>query len=185
MSDYIKNLDNLIKRWSNEEAVPYEVIWGIVWHESVLATDGQDIEKAQWAVRPEPGFYGTYLRNRPYATLAGFRPKLIPTSTGEKLLRSASFGHMQIMGETARVLGCKVQFLTELCTPEENIKWGTKAYAKHYHHRKTAGFAANVKRSWALQRYNGGGDPYYSSKVEKHARTQPWAEKIQKESFYA
>lgn len=175
MSEYAKKIDDLISRFSAAELVPKTIIWSILWHESVMATYGHDLEAAQWAVRPEPGFYGMYLRNRLYSGLAGYKPKGIPTAAGEKLLRSASYGHMQIMGETARVLGFKGQFLTELCQPEENIKWGTKAFASHYRH-KNAPKIESQRLEWALQRYNGGGDSGYYLKILKIRRNAPWSE---------
>lgn len=174
MNSYAQILDSLIIHWTNQCRVPRSIIWAILWHESVAATHLFDLEKSQWAARPEKGFYGMYLRNRPYSTLAGYKPPVLPNATGEKLMRAASYGHMQIMGETARVLGCRVQFLTELCSPQQNIEWGVKAFAKHYHHEKAPKEEAERVR-FALQRYNGGGDPDYYIKVDKVRRNAPWS----------
>lgn len=162
-------ISDIIRHWCVVENLPEDLLCAVIWHESVSACVGSTpkdtINRAIYAVRPEPGFYGMYLRNRPYATLAGYKPAGIPNATAEKLLRSQSYGLTQIMGETARVLGFRGQFLTELFQPYCNIKFGAMYLGKHY---RQGGV------DHALLRYNGGGNKKYPDLVNTVRRSGEW-----------
>jgi len=76
------------------------------------------------AVRYEPAFFGRYVEGKVHQVYA-------PCSrVTEERLRAFSFGLMQIMGQTARDLGFKGVYLTELCAPEIGLDWGCRYLAK-------------------------------------------------------
>ena len=74
---------------------------------------------------------------------------------------------MQVMGETARVMGFKGQYLNELFQPHENIKYGVKWLARWY--KKTE---QDVEKT--LLRYNGGGNKSYPRKVLQIKENGTW-----------
>lgn len=111
----------------------------------------------QGAFRYEPAFYNKYIRNKKLEKLPGYVPTEV-TPTSEKLLRSSSFGLMQIMGQTARENGFEREDLCDLIIhPDLNINLGAKIIAKH--------LSNTVDVKDALLRYNGGGDPDYPDRV--------------------
>lgn len=71
-----------------------------------------------WATRYEPGFYERYIRDQ---KTKAFGAVSVPT---EKNARATSWGLMQVMGETARCLGCTLPFLSALCDPATGLDWG-------------------------------------------------------------
>lgn len=76
------------------------------------------------AMRYEPGFFDRYVDGRGFATY-------LPCSRDtEERLRAFSFGLMQIMGQTARELGFRGVFLTELLDPAVNLEWGCRLLSK-------------------------------------------------------
>lgn len=96
------------------------------------------------AVRLEQGFYQHYIKPL----------KLRPS---ESILRSCSFGLMQILGEVARELGFDGDF-DALSDPETGIEYGCRKLAKCVasHPNDTVG---------ALLAYNGGADQHYPDMV--------------------
>lgn len=99
-----------------------------------------------WAVRYEPAFFDRYI-----AGMKGL------TAT-EMHNRSTSFGLMQIMGQTAREQGCRVQSLAELCDPMSGIEQGCIKLA-----RCLKDHPGDVNA--ALLEYNGGSDLSYPNAV--------------------
>ncbi len=95
-----------------------------------------------WAVRHEPKFL-IWLRTRIKSL------KSVATETTEYQLRSTSFGLGQLMGQTARELGFKGPYLTELCDPELNIMYTCKYYAKLLSRYRG-------ETLWAISAYNAG-----------------------------
>ena len=162
-------IKELVEYWAAAEGLPSDLLFAVIWHESCAASEGKTpddiVRQAIFASRPEPGFYGFYLRNRPYSTLAGYKPRSVPNATGEKLLRSQSYGLTQIMGETARVLGFSGQYLNELFEPYQNIKYGAKWLGKYYRQGCV---------DHALLRYNGGGNKKYPSMVKRVRESGRW-----------
>lgn len=130
----------------------------------ILAVIVQESQGNQWAVRFEPKFYERKLQHLGRSDLAGYVPGLLPTLATEKTLRATSWGLMQIMGETARVVGFKDPYLSRLLDPALNISIGTK-YLKMLLSRKNGDTRA------ALLAYNGGGDPLYPDRVIEHIAT--------------
>jgi hypothetical protein len=133
------------------------------------AKHGNDFEPD--IARLEEGFYLKYVE-----------PKQNLATTSEVLL-SASYGVMQMMGESLRELGffdwyfanqgVSMQMLlnnglSEYCIPSAldwycvnlnvMVEWGTKWFKRKYD-------AANGNITQALQAWNGGGNPLYASQV--------------------
>jgi len=93
--------------------------------------------------RLEQGFYRRYV-------------KQLDLPITEEICRAASFGLMQIMGQTAREFGFMDHF-DKLEQPEVNIDLGCKILSKYINDKK------DLRRG--LLRYNGGGDLTYPDKV--------------------
>jgi len=104
-----------------------------------------------WANRFEPAFLRKYVPTEPKIFGA-------VTRATERQGRAFSWGLMQIMGQVAREKGFKGVFLTELCEPLENLKWGIKHWKYCLKIRK-----GDIQK--ALLRWNGGGNPHYPFKV--------------------
>jgi soluble lytic murein transglycosylase-like protein len=99
-----------------------------------------------WAVRFEPAFYTKYIL--PMKNI----------SATEANMRATSFGLTQVMGEVARELGYKEQFLTQLCDPATALEYGCKKLV-----RCLSAVGRNVEQ--ALLRYNGGSNTEYGRQV--------------------
>ena len=108
-----------------------------------------------WAARYEPAFYRRYIENLKVKKFG-----YISVDT-EKMLRSTSFGLMQIMGQVARELGYHGTFLNNLCDPSVGTYFGCKRLKKALSRKD-----GNVER--ALLDYNGGGDKLYPERVLSH-----------------
>lgn len=109
-------------------------------------------ESAGWkwaAIRYEPGFYKKYVE------------PLNLLSQTEATARATSWGLGQIMGQVARELGFKGEFLSELLDPEIGCEYACRklkaCLARH----------PNDQRA-ALLEFNGGGNPQYPDLVLKH-----------------
>lgn len=112
-----------------------------------------------FAVRYEPAFLKRYLEDKTKKTIGGYVPARCSWQT-EVQMRSTSFGLMQLMGQVARERGFQGEFLTELCDPAVNLKWGSELLQTLLHKHDTT--------EKALLRWNGGGDPNYGKKVLGH-----------------
>lgn len=110
-----------------------------------------------WASRYEPGFYATYIATM--ADVQRFGPTI--SLVTEKMLRSTSFGLMQVMGQVARERGFKGEYLTELCEPEVGIEFGCRELDRRI-------LRANGDIRAGLLGYNGGGNPQYPAIVLAH-----------------
>ena len=73
-----------------------------------------------WAGRYEHGFFTTYVRDKPVVV----NPPC-PEET-ERRWRACSWGLMQIMGQTARELGFRGVFLSELCDVDIGLEFGCR-----------------------------------------------------------
>lgn len=111
-----------------------------------------------WAIRYENAFFNNYLATKKREDLAGHVPLEMPTLATEKRARAISWGLCQTLGDTARVVGFAEDYLSELCQIEPNIECGLKYFAKCL--QKAGG-----SELWALQRWNGGGNPDYGKRV--------------------
>lgn len=108
-------LDSLIAAAAQNHQLPVALVKAIVQVESAGNT---------WAIRYEPRFYDKYVAPQP---VRGQPPC---TSQTEARLLACSFGLMQIMGATARAVGFKGVFLTELCRPELGLDYGCRYLTK-------------------------------------------------------
>lgn len=140
--------DGLYTAAEQRYGLPPGILKALAQHESAENT---------WAHRPEPKFREKYIGQKPLDQLPG---KRIPGASEEteRADRSASWGLLQVMGETARELWFIGPFLTQLCDPETGIEFGAK-------HLKRKLDNAEGDLVVALQKYNGGGDPDYAEKV--------------------
>jgi hypothetical protein len=86
------------------------------------------------------------------------KPDNLNAPTTEEIDSAHSFGLMQIMGLTARELGFKGRYLTELCNPECGLEFGCRKL-------RVCMDRTNNKIEDALLQYNGGSDPGYPSRV--------------------
>ncbi len=111
----------------------------------VAAVCEQESEWNPWAVRYEPAFYLRYIE-----------PMNLNSHT-EAQMRSASFGLMQIMGQTAREFGFDGRFLTELCDPDQGVLYGCRKLQKC--------FSIHGDAETALLAYNGGSNKDYPAQV--------------------
>ena len=111
-----------------------------------LAMIMQESKGNAFAMRYEPKFYDWLQRKitseeiSPYAKHA--------SRFTELKARATSFGPMQVMGQTARQMGFKGVFLTELTNPEVGLYWGMLYY--YQQHQKHGTIEA------ALAAYNAG-----------------------------
>jgi len=77
---------------------------------------------------------------------------------------SMSWGLMQVLGLTARDLGCTEPWLAALAAdPAVGIEWGCRVLRNKLDH------SAGDLRT-ALLKYNGGGDPHYPDKILEIAK---------------
>lgn len=126
----------------------------------------QESAGVAFAVRFEPLFYERKIRHLGRTQMAGFVPARIPTLDTERIMRSSSFGLMQILGETARsILGYRGHYLTSLLDPELNVKLGCTLIKRLLARHSATGDGREQLRR-ALKEYNGGSD--YPDKIFDH-----------------
>jgi soluble lytic murein transglycosylase-like protein len=99
------------------------------------------------AVKPERGFFLHYIH-----------PAVPAAPTVEELMRSWSYGLMQILGQTARERGFAGRFFTELCFPAIGLEFGCRELAHCF-----ARAQGNLRDT--LNFYNGGADAAYPDRV--------------------
>lgn len=97
---------------------------------TVLAVISQESGGSPWATRFEPAF-AKWLQSQISKDPKKFKTygRAISKAT-EMMLRSTSFGLMQLMGQTMRELGYDKQYLTAGCDARENIYLGVKFLCK-------------------------------------------------------
>lgn len=149
-----KDVGRLIVIYADAHAIDPLVVAGVVLQESGGIPD---------AARVEEDWFERRLKFLPRAGLAGYVPSPPngPSLFDEKLWRATSWGLMQIMGDRARILGDKRQYLPGLIHAEESLEWGCLYLAQLL--KKTQG-GLNA----ALLRWNGGGDLHYPTRVIDH-----------------
>lgn len=115
------------------------------------------------AKRFERAFWEKHLADTPRAKLIGKHPGIgeLPSLETERIDRATSFGHMQVLGETARENGYDAQYLSDLGSDiASNVLLGS-AYLARCIERK-----GGIVRLGVLL-YNGGGDVEYPDKVQR------------------
>jgi soluble lytic murein transglycosylase-like protein len=133
---------------SEETGLPLTLLAAVILQES----SGEYL-----AQRHEPNFYARYIRGRSRADIPGYWPPHTKvTDVTERLLRSTSFGLMQVMGQTAREAGFRGEYMAELFIPSVNVKLGAKILKRHIDKFGERG---------GLLKYNGGGTEGYPDQV--------------------
>lgn len=132
---------------------------------STALVDAIIVTESSWcpnAVRFEPKFF-TRLKQRKWDELAGYAPRVLGET--EYVLRSTSWGLMQVLGETARsVLGVRDMYLTVLLDARLSIELGCKYLSLLAGEADTRDWNDTEIRALLL-RYNGGGDSKYPDRV--------------------
>lgn len=108
-------IDTAITAAATEHQLPVALVKAIVQVES---------SGDPFAARYESGFYRRYVRAKDFAVFRGCSRET------EGRLRATSFGLMQVMGQTAREMGFKGTFLTELCSPDVGLNIGCQYLRK-------------------------------------------------------
>lgn len=134
----ISNLIHVARAAAKTHALPEDLVCAVCEHES-----GWNV----WAARYEPAFFKRYIH-----------PAHPDTPSTEEIDAAESFGLMQLMGCTARELGFKGKYFTELCDPAVGIEFGCRKLAKC-----VAAHPGEVRA--ALLSYNGGAAPQYPGLV--------------------
>jgi soluble lytic murein transglycosylase-like protein len=124
----------------------YKLVAAVAWQES---------RGDLYAIRYEPGFFRRYLEGKDTSQLPGTFPRAIPTPATELRLRAHSFGLMQIMGNTARLIGFDGRYLTELLDPEINLELGAR-YLQRCWERTPASDSDHLRTKGMLACYNTG-----------------------------
>lgn len=112
----------------------------------VCAVCEQESAWNPWAYRYEPGFFAKYVS-----------PLGLKDGT-EAIMRSTSWGLMQVMGQVAREHGYKATFLSSLCDPDTGVDVGCDVLKS-----KLALGGGDVRAG--LLRWNGGGSQSYPDQV--------------------
>jgi soluble lytic murein transglycosylase-like protein len=132
-SSTIEARKQLVSKYATKYLLDVSLVCAVIEHESSWDT---------FAYRYEPGFFTRYVESM-----------RLPNAS-EAYSRSASWGLMQIMGQTARELGFVGKYLSSLCNPEFGIDFGCKKL-RHCLDRHP-----NDEKA-ALLEYNGGSDSNY------------------------
>ena len=134
----LTDLIKIAKATAREFGLPPDLVCAVAEHES----GGWK----PWAFKPETDFQKKYVDPQPHLSVM------------ENWGRSQSWGLMQIMGQTARELGFKGEYLSELCDPATGLQYGCKKLA-----RCMANHPGDLRA--ALLAYNGGANPQYPDLV--------------------
>lgn len=133
---------DLIEQVARKHQLPVELVQAMVGIESSGDT---------WAWNPEPKFcwFWDARRDQPFRPLRAFEsadespPQDFNCLAGDRdqewWAQQASWGLLQIMGATARQMGCREHFLTALCDPEVGLEFGCR-YLKNRWDKYYAGY---------------------------------------------
>ena len=118
-------MDQLIDTWSSHYGIPRDLLAAIVQVES----GGNP-----WAMRYESGYRWLWdvLRKAPYQPGDDFPSPRGVSSDSERIGQKTSWGLMQIMGAVARERGFDGPFLSKLCDPAINMKFGCMHLVGYY-----------------------------------------------------
>ena len=149
-------LRQMIESVAARYSLDSKLIASIVWEES---------KGDPYAGRFEPDFYSKRLEWRQRKDLAGFVPTNLPTLDTEKVWRATSWGVMQVLGETARVVGFRERYLTTLTDPRKSLEVGCIFLELLFKKAQGAKSDRNTVRK-VLEWYNG--SPVYDDRVLQH-----------------
>ncbi len=159
----VPSQDDLIVSMAGRYQLPVVIVRAMVEHESAGGITA--------ACRFEQGFYDRYIKGK----TPDFRPEHCSWDT-ERIGRATSWGLMQVMGETARVVGFRGWY-PELCVPGVGLKWGCE-YLRRLVDRYWVGDWPTIMRA-----YNGGPgnrdnhDNPYPGLILAHIPGGVWPEK--------
>lgn len=151
-------LSKCIEHWSKELELNNHLVSAIIEVESGFNT---------YATRFEEGFFHRYIEHKTKDFLGGHWPRNRSTHT-ERYFRAASWGAMQIMGQTARELGFDGDDFSELCRPYIGVQYGCKYLKKMFDLYESIDIEKELVIKNAVAAYNGGpGSPNfeYAEKV--------------------
>lgn len=121
--------------------------------------------------RVEEDFYNRYLANKTKADLVGYVPNFPPTLYSEKKARATSFGVMQTLGETARLMGYDGRWLPSIKKDEINVYLGCK-FLRRLFDKASKIADENDKLKYVLTRWNGSSQ--YVKLILNHMRNEQW-----------
>lgn len=150
----------LIRHASAGYALDSELVAALIIQES-----GGD----KWAWRFEEKWFAAKLLALPRNKLSGFIPSSPVSLYDEKIWRAHSYGLMQVLGETARVLGFSGQYMSELFEPIVNLSYGCQYLSRCFVRAARSPSSLPMERQ-ALIYYNGGVD--YPDAVLRHIGTR-------------
>lgn len=158
----MNDVPTLIRQYAKKHMVPPELVAAIIYQES---------RGEVWAYRFEEDFYARYVEQKTRKTLLGYVPPegATPTLISEKRARAASWGLMQIMGQTARENGFEERWLPSLYFPVNNLDVGCKLLRRLLDDYGQLPTYRAYRQ--ALLRYNGGADLTYPDLVLGHITT--------------
>ena len=151
------NITDIVMEAARKHSLSPQLVAAIIYQES---------KGNVYAYRFEPNFFKR-LDLRPRNLMAGHIPEF-PSLANEKRARAVSYGLMQILGETARVMGFKNQYLLALIEPKTNVNLGCAYLKKLMEKAKARGLEGRKQERQALLWYNGGGDKTYPDKIFSH-----------------
>lgn len=157
-----QSLPQIIKFNAAKFDLDWKLVACIIYQES-----GGDEE----AYRFEDAFYDKLLADKRKDELVGYVPNFPPTLTSEKRARSASYGVMQVMGETARLMGFAERWLTKLRFSENNVYIGCK-YLRHLFDKAAKISGGREQLVWVLTRWNGSSS--YPAIIFDHMEKERW-----------
>lgn len=118
----IRKLKKAVSFYAHFHSIDPGLIWSIIYCES---------RGIPGAYRFELGFFERYIEGRPIADVPGYwPPQTLVSRETEAMARSTSWGVMQVMGQVARELGYRGEYLHELCDVRESVKFGSEKLAK-------------------------------------------------------
>lgn len=139
----------------------------------VAAVVMQESGGNRWAARIEQKsklWFTLFGRSR--EQMAGWCPTVgqLPELWDEVCWRASSWGYMQVLGETARVLGFQGQYLGELYDPTVNIRYGCAYLGRCLRRARLTVTSGDkiLEYNSAFLFYNGGSDKGYPAKVRAH-----------------
>jgi soluble lytic murein transglycosylase-like protein len=124
------------------------------------------------AYRFEDDFYERLLKKKQRKDLVGYVPLFPPTLISEKRARSASYGVMQVMGETARWMGFRERWLTKLARSEFNIEVGCRYLRYLFDKAEKMEADAKAQLDWVLTKWNGSAS--YPPLIHERMANEQW-----------
>jgi hypothetical protein len=182
-----KELHGLIEIYAERHEIPPDLGAALIMQES---------QGVFWASRFEEKWFAAKLLLLPRSKLAGYVPTSgTPSLYDEKIWRAHSWGLCQVMGDRARILGFKGDFLPELISnPEIGLDLGFKYLRQCFGDKPPALMVAGPESPFgrvmrtldddftrvisATLRYNGGGDKTYPHKLIKILMTKSYYKMI-------